>query len=57
MTVDTIKSILKNHYIEYDMINNRIVAKDYYLKDGKMYFDNVDVTDYKKRQLYEWLGY
>ena len=57
MTAKTIERILVDHSIEYTIENGHIIANGYYTKDGKTGCDKVDVTEYTKTQLYDWLGY
>lgn len=52
-----IKSALQEHGIKYRLKGTRIIAIDEYVKNGKVGFDYVDVTDFSVQQLRDWLGY
>lgn len=57
IAIANIAKILDLHYINYNIDNNRIIAEEVYTKDGKLYIDKIDITNYTKRELYNWLGY
>ena len=64
MNVETIAKILKRHNIDFKIINENIYAKENYTKPG--FYENgevvlgfkwINVTNFDKSTLYEWLGY
>ena len=57
MTNRTLANILKDHGINYEIINGRVIAEDHYTINGVPGMDTIDVTDMSKRQLLDWLGY
>lgn len=57
MTNRTLANILKDHGINYEIINGRVIAEDHYTINGVPGMDTLDVTDMNKRQLLDWLGY
>ncbi len=56
MTIIVISRILKNHNIPFYVKNSRIYA-DSMCGGTEIYEEVIDVTDYSRAQLYEWLGY
>lgn len=56
MKKETIKKILKLHYIPYILEGDRILA-DSMIGGKKLFEVTEDVTDWTKKELYDWLGY
>jgi len=52
-----IQMILKRHGINFEMINDRLIADDEYSMDGKLYSEKRDLTNYKIVDVKAWLGY
>lgn len=52
-----IKMILKRHGINFEMINDRLIADDEYSIDGKLYIEKADLTNYSVQSIKTWLGY
>lgn len=57
MTVQEITRILDAHSIDYEIIDNKVIADDNYTLNGVGYTDKIDLTNFTKAQLRDWLGY
>ena len=51
------KKLLEAHGIKAIIKDGRILAEDVACKDGDVTRRWVDITDWSRRQLAEWLGY
>lgn len=56
MKKERLCKILDMHGITY-VENGRVIADDVYTKDGNTFVVKIDLTDYTRSQLYDWLGY
>ena len=56
LPIITIAKILDNHYVPYKVIGTRIIA-DTMVTDKALFEETIDLTDYSKQDLYNWLGY
>lgn len=56
MTIAKIAKILDLHSVPYKIICDRIIA-DSMIADKELFEETIDLTDYNKRELYDWLGY
>ena len=56
LPIITIAKILDNHYVPYKVIDTRIIA-DTMSTDKALFEETIDLTDYNKQDLYNWLGY
>ena len=57
MKPEYIVKLLGLHYIDTRVANGRVYAVETYAQNGVLWEEEVDVTDYTKRELYQWLGY
>ena len=57
MSEKIIKKILDLHYINYKTINGRIFVEEIYTQNGVAGSEWLDVTNWSKKKLLEWLGY
>ena len=56
LSITTIAKILDNHYIPYKIVDTRIIA-DTMVADKAPFEETIDLTDYNKQDLHNWLGY
>lgn len=56
MDIKTIAAILSRHSVPFKIENDRILA-DSMQANIPLFQETVDLTDYTKSQLYDWLGY
>lgn len=57
MTISYLTRILELHGINYEVVNGRVIADECYTLDGNFYTEQIDITNYTKTQLLDWLGY
>lgn len=57
MSKKVIKKILELHYINNKTVNGRILAEEIYTQNGVAGSEWLDVTNWSKKKLMEWLGY
>lgn len=57
MSEKVIKKILDLHYINHKTINGRLFAEKVYTQNGVAGSEWLDVTNWSKKKLLEWLGY
>lgn len=58
MTIQKLSRILNQHHISHRLTEmERLEAEEVYTRDGQVYTDWIDVTDFTLRQLLDWLGY
>lgn len=58
MAAETIKRILEDHSIDYMEIEGYIVAYERWSDtDGNNGINFIDVTNWTRKQLFDWLGY
>lgn len=57
MTIHNLTKLLDAHGINYDIIDNKVIADNSYTIDGILHADTIDLTDFSKEQLLTWLGY
>lgn len=50
-------NILRAHGMDFEIINGRILVNEYCTRDCVPGVDIVDVTDFTKKTLFDWLGY
>ena len=57
MSEKVIKKILDLHYINHKTINGSLFAEEVYTQNGVAGSEWLDVTNWSKKKLLEWLGY
>lgn len=57
MTITQLTRILDRHYINYEVIDGKVMAEEHYTINGVPGMDIIDLTDISPEQLYDWLGY
>ena len=57
MTITKLTSILEKHGINFQVIDNKVMAEDSYSINGVLHTEILDMTDISPEQLYDWLGY
>ena len=57
MTIQYLTKLLDAHGINYDIIDNKVIADNSYAIDGILHADTIDLTNYSKEQILAWLGY
>lgn len=51
------EAILKNHGIDTKIINGSLHAMDEWSKEGAMFSNWINVSNWTMTELYNWLGY
>lgn len=57
MTIAKLTRILDQHFINYEIIGNKVMAEDVYTINGVLHVDILDMTYISEEQLWDWLGY
>lgn len=57
MTLHTLTKTLKQHTIEFEVCDGRVIAEDVHTFEGQLIVAYVDLTDYTLAGLKVWLGY
>lgn len=57
MRIDTIVKILELHFIPYMITGDGRILADSMIGGTRKFEITEDVTDWSRRQLYDWLGY
>ena len=57
MKIETIEKILKLHYVNTMWVDNRLYAEEEYSINGVGTSTWIDVTDWTRKEVYDWLGY
>ena len=57
MTIEKLTKILDQHFINYEIIGNKVMAEDVYTINGVLHVDVLDMTYISEEQLWDWLGY
>lgn len=57
MTLHTLTKTLKQHTIEFEVCDGRVIAEDAHTFEGQLIVAYVDLTDYTLAGLKVWLGY
>lgn len=57
MSIASICAVLERHFINYKLVNGRLLAESVYTQGGVTFSEWLDVTNWSKRSLMMWLGY
>ena len=57
MTVEWVTKSLDLHSVQYELWNGRVIAEDVYTKQGTLYVEEVDVTNFDREEMRVFLGY
>ena len=57
MTIKEIKTALNSHSIRYTATDYSVFAKNEWTEQGMRYMSYLDVTEYSRKELQEWMGY